>query len=106
MADAIHFIQCKFTHRRETSYAWLERDVSRVDRQSLVEDIIAGQIDPDRITLILEVDTDLGTSRDVTADIADQIATEMRRDDIRQDWRLLQFLQEQGALPAELLAAE
>jgi hypothetical protein len=104
MAD--HFIKLKFTFNREVSYSWIERDEDNTSRDSTIRDIIAGQIDPDRITLILEVDTDLGTTRDVTADVADQIAREMRRDDIRQDWRLLQFLQDQGALPAELLAAE
>jgi hypothetical protein len=101
-----HFVKCKSTFKRETSYAWIERDEHHADRNSTIRDIIAGQIDPSTIVLILEVDNDLGTSRDVTADIADQIATEMSRDDIRQDWQLLNFLQEHGALPAELLAAE
>ena len=59
---------------------WLERNVNELDRETLIRDLIDGQIeDP---LQVIEVDLADGTSRDVSEDIARAIADRVQRDEI------------------------
>lgn len=104
---AIHFVKCRHKLAGQTHYEWLARGEPREDRASTIEDIVSNEIPSQDITLILEVDTDLGTSRDVTEDFAHEIAKQLTNYEIANDYPwLLDFLQEHDAVPISLMAAE
>jgi hypothetical protein len=83
--------------------AWVERDPNDCDRETTIRDLIDGQIeDP---LQVIEVDPDEGTSRDVSEDIAREIADRVRREPIPQ--ALINFIWDAAspALARELRAA-
>ena len=82
--------------------AWVERDPNDCDRETTIRELIDGQIeDPLRV---IEVDLADGTSRDVSEDIAREIADRVQRDPIPQ--ALINFIWDAAspALARELRA--
>jgi hypothetical protein len=99
-APAIYFVKVDLG---KLGAVWLERNVNETGRETLIRDLIDGQIeDP---LQVIEVDTDEGTSRDVSADIAEEIAARVQRDPIAKS--LIAFVHDNAspALARELRAA-
>lgn len=68
-SQPIYFIKADFG---KLGAAWVERDVNETDRATTIRDLIGMQID--RPLAVIEMNPDEGTSRDVSEDIAREIA--------------------------------
>lgn len=101
MAATLHFILADFGPKIGT--AWVERDPNRMDRETTIRDLIAGQID--RPLRVLEVIPDENSSNDVSEDIARDIAGRVQRDPISD--ALIGFIWDHAgsALAREMVAA-
>lgn len=97
---ALHFILADFG-RYGTK--WVERDPNDCDRETTIRDLIAMQVD--RPLKVIEIDIEEGTSRDVSEDIAREIAARAQRDPLCQP--LIDFIHDNAsaALARELRAA-
>lgn len=97
---ALHFILADFGRR---GTAWVERDPNDMDRETTIRDLMGMQID--RPLRVIEVNVSEGTSRDVSEDIAIEIAARAQRDPLCQP--LIDFVHDNAsaALARELRAA-
>lgn len=97
---ALHFILADFG---SLGTAWVERDPNDMDRETTIRDLMSMQID--KPLRVLEVDPAEGTSRDVSEDIAREIADRTQRDPLHQP--LIDFIHDHAgaALARELKAA-
>jgi hypothetical protein len=69
-SQTIHFVLAHFG--KDIGAAWVERSVNETDRATTIRDLIDMQIE--NPLQIIEVDVKDGTSRDVTEDVAREIA--------------------------------
>jgi len=69
-SQTIYFVKCSFGPR--IGQAWIERDAEATGKSALMHDLISMQIE--NPLQILEVEPTEGTSRDVTEDVARDLA--------------------------------
>lgn len=72
-----------------------ERDVSRLTRESTIEDIMCGQFED--IAKILAFDPVSGTARDATKEIADAVAERCDRNLDAPSFMIFAFIENNGA---------
>ncbi len=94
MQEAIHFIECMYVINGRKSFEWLPRDPERTGLKNTIQDIIDGQIEPDRIVRILEC-TPGEICRDVTEDIARAVADQCYHEQVEISWAMKNFLHDQ-----------
>lgn len=98
--NTFHFILADFG---KLGTAWVERDPNDMDRETTIRDLMGMQID--RPLSVIEVNISEGTSRDVSEDIAREIAGRAQRDPLHQP--LIDFIHDNAGAPLarELRAA-
>ena len=79
-APAIYFVLADFG---KCGTSWQERDQDHTGRETTIRDIISGEIDAP--LKVIEADLDGGSSRDVTIEIAKEVAQRVAGEKVRHD---------------------